>query len=110
MATNDETPIFLLVLAKGMTEAWYQLSKAEQEQLWAKVEAIDAQAGVTWLLSCSSRWCDEECFRWTVGKYPSMAAYRAKVLALEQLDWWRYFTGKTILGTELDMARALDHV
>ncbi len=27
------TPIYLLVLGKGYTEAWYQLSKVEQDRL-----------------------------------------------------------------------------
>ena len=32
-------PIYLLVLAKGYTEAWYQLSKEEQDELWRKAHA-----------------------------------------------------------------------
>ena len=31
------TPVFMLVLGKGFTEAWYQLSKQEQDDLWARV-------------------------------------------------------------------------
>ena len=30
------TPIYLLVLGKGYTEAWYQLSKEEQDDLWRR--------------------------------------------------------------------------
>ena len=39
------TPIYLLVLGQGFTEAWYQLSKDEQEDLWAKVEQVEQRAG-----------------------------------------------------------------
>ena len=39
------TPIYLLVLGKGFTEAWYQLSKAEQDDLWARWRKLsNAQA------------------------------------------------------------------
>ena len=31
-----------------------------------------------------------------------MEAYQAKAAALEQINWWRYFTGKTILGTKVE--------
>jgi hypothetical protein len=97
-----DKPIYLLVLATGMTEAWHQLSKAEQDALWGKVQAADEQAGATWLIACDPRWANEEFFRWAVAEYPSMDAYLAKVAALEQINWWRYFTGKTILGTRVE--------
>ncbi len=97
------TPVYLLVLAKGQTEAWYQLSQAERDSLWAKVVEIDNRAGVKWQIACSSRWADEETFRWAVAEYPSMEAYQKKVEELEALEWWRYFSGKTILGTKMEM-------
>jgi hypothetical protein len=56
------TPIYLLVLGKGVTEAWYQLSKEEQDALWAKVQAIDERAGGKWVILCNSRWANEEIF------------------------------------------------
>lgn len=94
-------PIYLLVLGKGWTEAWYQLSEEEQKALWAKVEEIDQRAGATWRIACDSRWADEEIYDWVVLEYPSMEAYRQKVAELEKLNWWRYFSAKTILGTKM---------
>ena len=41
------TPVYLLVLAKGYTEAWYQLSKEERDSLWAMVVEIDKRAGLS---------------------------------------------------------------
>jgi hypothetical protein len=95
-------PVYLLVLGKGFTEAWYQLSKEEQETLWAKVEEIDRRAGGVWKIACNSRWADEEIFDWAVLEYPDMEAYQAKVAQLEDLQWWRYFEAKTILGTLME--------
>ena len=97
------TPVYLLVLAKGYTEAWYQLSKAERDSLWAKVEEIDNRAGAKFHISCNSRWADEDIMIWGVIEYPSMEAYQKKVEELEALEWWRYFSGKTILGTKMEM-------
>lgn len=91
--------VYLLVIGKGHTEAWRQLSKEEQGSLWAKVEEVDRQAGAEWLIMCNSRWADEEIFDWAVIEYPDMGAYQKKVRELEKLDWWRYFSAKTILGT-----------
>ncbi len=97
------TPVYLLVLGTGYTEAWYRLSKEERAGLWAKVQEVDARAGAIVHLACDSRWCDEEYLMWGVGEYPSMEAYQQKVKELEALEWWRYWTGKTILGTKMDM-------
>ncbi len=94
-------PVYLLVLAQGWTEAWHQLSKAEQDALWAKVEDVDRRAGAQWILFCNSRWADESIFDWGVIEYPDMDAYQQKVEELEKLNWWRYFSAKTILGTKM---------
>jgi hypothetical protein len=94
-------PIYVLVLGKGFTEAWYLLSKAEQDELWAKVQEIDRRAGGAWKIVCDSRWADEEIYDWGVLEYPDMDAYQNKVAQLEQLQWWRYFQAKTILGTKM---------
>lgn len=93
--------IYLLVIAKGFTEAWYQLSKEEQDNLWSKVEEVDKRAGAKWLIVCDSRWADEGVFDWGVIEYPDMEAYQKKVEELEKLQWWRYFSAKTILGTKM---------
>jgi hypothetical protein len=95
-------PVYLLVLAKGHTEAWYQLSKEEQDKIWFKVIGVDQRAGATWHITCDSRWADEEVYLWSVTEYPSMEAYQQKVAELEKLEWWRYFSAKTILGTKME--------
>ena len=95
-------PVYLLILGKGYTEAWYQLSKEEQDSLWSKVEEIDKRAGAKWQIVCNSRWVDEEIYDWGVIEYPAMEAYQQKVEELEKLNWWRYWSAKTILGTKME--------
>ena len=77
------TPIYLMVLGKGFTEAWYQLSKPEREELWAKVEEVEQRAGSKWVILCDSRWADEQVFDWGVLEYPDLDSYRMKVAELE---------------------------
>ena len=89
------------MLGKGHTEAWYHLSQEEQDSLWAKVQEIDERAGAKWQIICTSRWADEANFDWGGIEYPDIAAYQKQVAELEALNWWRYFSAKTILGTKM---------
>ena len=97
------TPVFLLVLGEGFTEAWYQLSKQEQDDLWERVQDVDRRAGAVWRIVCDSRWADESLLDWGVIEYPDFDSYRQKVAELEKLNWWRYWSGRTILGTKADV-------
>jgi hypothetical protein len=95
-------PVYLLVIAKDFTQAGYQLSEEERQNLWSKVQEVDKQAGAKFIISCNSRWADEEISGWGVLEYPDMETYWKKVEELEKLDWWRYFSAKTILGTKME--------
>ena len=95
-------PVYMLVMAKGYTEAGYQLSEEERNNLWSKVQEIDKQAGAKFVIFCNSRWADEEIYDWGVIEYPDMETYQKKVEELEKLDWWRYFSAKTILRTKME--------
>ncbi len=90
-------------LGEGYTEAWHQLSKQEQDDLWARAQEVDRRAGARWHIVCDSRWADESLFDWAVIEYPDFDAYRQKVAELEKLEWYRYWSGNTILGTKLDV-------
>jgi hypothetical protein len=95
-------PVYLLVLGQGNTEAWYQLSKEEQNNLWSKAMEVEKRAGAKLVIACNSRWADETLSDWVVLEYPNMEAYQQKVEELEKLNWWRYFSAKTILGTKME--------
>jgi hypothetical protein len=36
-------------------------------------------------------------------EYPDFDSYRHEVAELEELDWYRYWSGKTVLGTKMDI-------
>ena len=93
-------PIYMLVLGYNWTEAWYQLSETEREQLWGQVMEIDARAGAKAILWCDSRWADESVLAWGVLEYPDLDSYQRKCTELEELGWFRYISTKSILGTK----------
>jgi hypothetical protein len=64
------TPVFQLVLGEGPTEAWYQRSKQEQDDLVERVDDVDRRAGAVCRIFCDSRWADESLFDWGVIEYP----------------------------------------
>ena len=51
---------------------------------------------------CDSRWADEAMPLWGVIEYPDIEAYQRKVAALEEMDWWRYVSTRTVLGTKAE--------
>lgn len=63
-------PVYLLVLGQGVTEAWYQLSKEEQKNLWSQVEKVDKRAGGKWVIPCNSRRAGKAIYDWGVIEYP----------------------------------------
>lgn len=93
-------PIYLLVLDIGYAEAWHHLTPEQQQNLWAQVEEVDRRAGARWVIRCDSRWADEATLGWAVLEYPDMDSYQLKVRELEKLNWWCYFSAKSILGTQ----------
>lgn len=95
-------PVYLLIMEQGNTEAWYQLSKEEQNNLRSKAMEVEKRAGAKLVIACNSRWVDEALSDWVVLEYPNIEAIQQKVEELEKLNWWRYFSAKTILGTKME--------
>jgi hypothetical protein len=95
-------PVYLLVLGQGNTEAWYQLSKEEQNALMSKAMEVERSVGARLVVACNSRWADEGISDWAVVEYPDAEAIQQKVAELEKLNWWRYFSAKTIQGAKME--------
>ena len=84
----------------NMSEAWYQLSKEEQDSLLAKVvEALD-KAGGEIVILCNSAWSSEEAMFFGVEKFPDIEAVQKHTELLSELNWLRYTNSKSVLGTE----------
>jgi hypothetical protein len=84
-------------------EAWYQLSKEEQGQRLAKVQAALEQVGGKVVVLCDSSWSNEEWSGFGVEEFPDIEAVQKHTQLLNALNWNRYLRGTSMLGTKLEM-------
>jgi hypothetical protein len=87
-------------MIKAMKEAWYQLSKEEQESLLAKVNAALEEVGGKRLVLCDSAWTSDAWVGFGVEEFPSIEAAQRHAHLLNELNWVRYIDGISLLGTE----------
>jgi hypothetical protein len=80
-------------------EAWYQLSKAEQDSLLQKVTAARDKVGGKALILCNS-WSTDAYQFFGVEVFPSLEAAQEHNKLLNELNWFRYLEGFSLLGTE----------
>ena len=92
-------PVYQFYMGKA-TEAWYQLSKEEQDKLMAKVRDCLVQVGGKSILMCNSVWASEQTQFWGVEEFPDIEAVQKLAQLHEELNWYRYVDSKTILGTK----------
>jgi hypothetical protein len=91
--------IYHLWLAKP-TEAWHQLSREEQDKLFAQGDEARVKVGGKVIVVCVSGWASEQWPFWGVEQYPDIEAVQKHTELLTALNWFRYFESKTLLGTE----------
>ena len=91
-------PVFVFFRMR-QTEAWYQLSKAEQDTLSANVENTMIRFGGKMTLLCHSSWSDERWEAFGVVEFPDVESVRQHNIALHELNWFRYIDSETMLGT-----------
>ena len=83
------------------TEAWHQLTREEQDNLFAKAAEALAQVGGKALVLCNSRWASEQWPFWEVEQYPNIEAVQKHEELLGAFNWYRYMESMTLLGTEV---------
>lgn len=93
--------IYKVFLARP-TEAGYQLSEKERNEIMAKHNEVMEKAGVKPILICDSSWASEQFLFWGVEEYPSMEAVQEAHKALSEINWFRYFESMTLLGTKME--------
>jgi hypothetical protein len=85
------------------TEAWYQLSQEEQNNLLQKVVDALAQVGGKTITICDGSWSSEEWQAFGVEEYPDIEAVQKHTALLNELNWFRYIESITVLGSALQM-------
>ena len=91
-------PIYVFFRVR-LTEAWYQLSPTERDNLLAKIVELGKPYGVKRIINCNSRWSNERWAEFGVEEFPDIAAYHKYNTALEEAGWYRYIDSETMLGT-----------
>src|SRR5688572_26613345 len=93
--------IYKLCLIRGYTEAYYQLSEAEKQQLWARVTDTIKKAGTkiaTPYYNC--RWSNDKYLTFFTMEYPNVESAIMDTAGVEKAELFRYLVSETILGVE----------
>jgi hypothetical protein len=82
------------------TEAWYQLSKDEQDKHTAQMEQALQKAGGKRIVACTPAWSTPQWLLCGVEVFPDVEAVQKHTELIYALDHFRYFESETMLGTE----------
>lgn len=85
-----------------LTKEWRQLSQAEQDELWEKVNGALEQVGGERMIVCDARWHSDQWEYVGVEVFPNIEAVQRHAELLDDLGWFRYRHGESTLGTELE--------
>ena len=94
-------PIYKLFMGR-FSEAWYQLSKEEQNSLIAKLNGALEKVGGKRPLLCDSSWSSDQWSFAGIEEFPNMEAVQKFTAALQELNWFRYCENTNVLGTKLE--------
>ena len=90
-------PIYKLYMGR-MTEAWYQLSEEEQNDLMTRIGA--ERVGGKTVVECNSLWSSEQWLFFGVEEFPDIEAVQKHAEDLMEVDWFRYIESVSVLGTK----------
>jgi hypothetical protein len=89
--------IYQLFLMQGLTEAYEQLTQAENDALWAKEG--ESRQDAKWIVAANSYWASEEYQGFGVFMFPNIDAVQHHFAGVKQIGWPRYMRSRTLLGT-----------
>ncbi|MEV4261957.1 hypothetical protein [Kribbella sp. NPDC049584] len=96
-------PIYKLWLMKRATEAYFQLSEAERDQHFAKLEQALEQVGGKMVIFCDSAWSSEQWQAFGVEEYPDIEAVQKLTAIHEEIQHFRFLESMTVLGTKSEL-------
>ena len=94
-------PVYRMFRARGK-EAWFALSREEQDGLTTQVIDRLKQAGGKEVIFCNSTWSSEQWWGFGVEEFPDLEAVQLHTKLLTELDWMRYVESETLLGTAIE--------
>ena len=93
-----EGPIYKFFRVRW-TDAWYQLTQAERDDLLAREAELRQQVGLKNLLLCDAGWNNELWSAYGVHEYPNMDAMVKHYQGMVAMDFFHYAESETMLGT-----------
>ena len=93
-------PVYKVWMMK-YKDAWYRLSKAEQDEYSAKMAAALKQVGGELVMMRVSLWSSENWLGWGVEKFPSIEAVQQYAMLLFNMNHYQYIESSSYLGVEM---------
>jgi hypothetical protein len=93
-------PIYKLFMFRN-TEAYYQASEEERNEVLGKLDAAFQKVGGKRLVFCNSSWSSEQWQVFGVEVFPDIEAVQQYSEAINALNLPRYVESTSVLGTEL---------
>jgi hypothetical protein len=99
--SREKKPVYKLFLMKPK-DAWYRLSKDEQQELIKKDAELShrkmKELGGRNILTCDCFWSTEDWMLFGVEEYPDIEGVQESTAALRKMGWFKYFESRIILG------------
>ena len=94
-------PIYKVFMGRR-SEAWFQLSKEEQDGFEAKLNEALEKVGAKRLIVCNSSWSSDQWAFAGVEEFPNIEAVQNYIAAINEFDWFRYVESTNVLGTKME--------
>ncbi len=93
--------IYKLSLARGLTEAYYQLSEEERTTVLGRERATRGKADARVVTPCyDCRWSTDGYLRFFIMEYPGAKSAIMDATGVEKLELFRYLVCETIPGID----------
>ena len=92
-------PIYKMFMFRN-TEAYYQASEEERNEVLGKVDAAFQKVGGKRLVWCNSYWCADQWQVFGVEVFPDIEAVQQYSQAMNEVNLSRYVESVSLLGTE----------
>jgi hypothetical protein len=92
-------PIYKMFMFRN-TEAYYQASEEERNEILGKLDAAFQKVGGKRLVWCNSYWSSDQWQVFGVEVFPNIEAVQQYSQAMNELNLSRYVESMSLLGTE----------
>lgn len=83
----------------NFTDPWYALGESKQNELMENITGLLPTYGARSLITCASN--TEKWLMWGIEEFPDLGSQQKHSLALFNLNWFRYISSWSIMGTKI---------